>query len=72
MSGGGVSGGLAARYRTSTGLPSAIEALIVLSVAVATFIRFGGGVLGGVPGRRPRDGRPRHVSGGAGPPGGLR
>ncbi|TWV43443.1 MFS transporter [Streptomyces misionensis] len=79
MSGGRVSGGLAARYRTFTGLPAALKALITLSfvvalgsymvtpfigvlmveavhldvrvagvlVAVATFIQFGGSILGG-------------------------
>ncbi|MFF4534761.1 MFS transporter [Streptomyces aureus] len=79
MSGGRTGGGLAAKYRTFTGLPSALKALIVLSfvvalgsymvtpfigvlmvetvhldvrvagvlVAVATFIQFGGSILGG-------------------------
>ncbi|MFI0960002.1 MFS transporter [Streptomyces sp. NPDC021080] len=79
MSGGRLGGGLAAKYRTFTGLPSALKALIVLSfvvalgsymvtpfigvlmvetvhldvrvagvlVAVATFIQFGGSILGG-------------------------
>ncbi|MEV6114045.1 MFS transporter [Streptomyces sp. NPDC052109] len=79
MSGGRVRGGLTAKYRTFTGLPVALKALIVLSfvvalgsymvtpfigvlmveavhldvrvagvlVAVATFIQFGGSILGG-------------------------
>ncbi|MFJ9198540.1 MFS transporter [Streptomyces flaveolus] len=79
MSGGRAGGGLTARYRTFTGLPSGLKALIVLSfvvalgsymvtpfigvlmveavhldirvagvlVAVATFIQFGGSILGG-------------------------
>ncbi|MGW2786952.1 MFS transporter [Streptomyces populi] len=79
MSGGRAGGGPAAKYRTFTGLPSALKALIVLSfvvalgsymvtpfigvlmvetvhldvrvagvlVAVATFIQFGGSILGG-------------------------